>query len=790
MSADFIPNINRLSPFRFWCQKTLPLVYDDSLSYYELLCKVVDYINKLITDEQQLVTAYSELQDYVNNYFDNLDVTEEINNKLDQMAEDGSLTELISVYLDPFIEAQEAYNAQTRTELEAYSEETRLSVNERLDNQDVEIQTIRNLVGSPLVAATVSAMTETDRIYVYTGNETGYTAGHWYYYNGTAWVSGGVYQASLTINTDPTLSVAGSAADAKAVGDADKIINLNHDLGMYGDSYVINYSSLPYVTGFMKTDGTIDPISSHKCVHFSADKIKYIKFVTARVIGNYPYFVIKDKTGTVVYTFMGASSALVSHPQYVMLEGIKEGCTIYCNWFNSDNTYFSSIEVTLAKENKYTGLNMYNKYDTVDGYFFNYDSGLQQINQNYCFTTIRVKANQTYTINRASHICFKNANGAYISGVTFIGSAVNNFTTPANTVMAIVSVRIDQKSSCQVEEGQYYSGYHAFYNKFEHDFSDTGRGTILADSDFTQNTWITFIDIPSGIYLVYISTAGSYGFPIELGNSFELEVTNPRSAGSYGWKTFKVAANNGYTAFCICGNSTSHTNLPAWFTPSSGDMPDVFDTPQFNVPLSPVKLLLLGDSITQGAGASGLSGTETFTTSLGTKTIYSQGNSWALKLAAYLSEQYPNITVLNHGWGGITWEELAGAIDEFVPNDTTHCIIGLGVNSEGETTFTGSIQTVINYLTARNIKVFAWTNWIGSHTGQSNINTAGRVQAANVAGFNTVNIKPLPVYSKALRYMAENNISQASVMETGSTVHPNDTGHEIIYRIIREGFGF
>lgn len=33
---------------RFWCYKVLPLVYDDSLSYYELLCKVVSKINEII----------------------------------------------------------------------------------------------------------------------------------------------------------------------------------------------------------------------------------------------------------------------------------------------------------------------------------------------------------------------------------------------------------------------------------------------------------------------------------------------------------------------------------------------------------------------------------------------------------------------------------------------------------------------------------------------------------------------------------------------------------------------
>ena len=34
--------------FRFWCQSVLPLVYDDSLSYYEVLCKVVAKLNEVI----------------------------------------------------------------------------------------------------------------------------------------------------------------------------------------------------------------------------------------------------------------------------------------------------------------------------------------------------------------------------------------------------------------------------------------------------------------------------------------------------------------------------------------------------------------------------------------------------------------------------------------------------------------------------------------------------------------------------------------------------------------------
>lgn len=38
-----------IKPIRgYWSHKILPLVYDDSLSYYEILCKVVDKVNELI----------------------------------------------------------------------------------------------------------------------------------------------------------------------------------------------------------------------------------------------------------------------------------------------------------------------------------------------------------------------------------------------------------------------------------------------------------------------------------------------------------------------------------------------------------------------------------------------------------------------------------------------------------------------------------------------------------------------------------------------------------------------
>ena len=81
--------------------------------------------------------------------------------------------------------------------------------------------------GAPLKAATAAAMTDKNKIYVYTGSESGYTSGHWYYWNGTAWTDGGVYNA-VAFTTDTTLTIAGAAADAKATGD--QLGNLKSDL--------------------------------------------------------------------------------------------------------------------------------------------------------------------------------------------------------------------------------------------------------------------------------------------------------------------------------------------------------------------------------------------------------------------------------------------------------------------------------------------------------------------------------------------------------------------------------
>lgn len=182
------------SPFKFWCQKTLPLVFDDSLSYYEVLCKLVTYVNNLLTDLQtatgsigtfaqqfvinqeflnqmaeQLGTntaqleayinarmvdfsaAYEELQAYVNLYFANLDVQEEINTKLDQMAQDGTLDTLLQPFTEDWLENM---TAEITADL--------ANQNQTLTNQNARISVLEGRMDtfSTLPAGSTSANAE------------------------------------------------------------------------------------------------------------------------------------------------------------------------------------------------------------------------------------------------------------------------------------------------------------------------------------------------------------------------------------------------------------------------------------------------------------------------------------------------------------------------------------------------------------------------------------------------------------------------------------------------------
>ena len=196
-------SIETLKPFtRFCCTiGNLPTSYMESLTYEEQLLWLCNYLENTVIPAvnnnaeavKELQDLYVVLKDYVDNYFNNIDVQEEINNKLDQMAADGSLYEIIKKYTDPIVKNQDKKIETIETK-----------VNNDIANQNLKIENINNKVnnavsGSPLVATNVSEMTDTSRVYVNT------TDGKWYYYDGNSWTIGGVYQSTAIDENDPTI---------------------------------------------------------------------------------------------------------------------------------------------------------------------------------------------------------------------------------------------------------------------------------------------------------------------------------------------------------------------------------------------------------------------------------------------------------------------------------------------------------------------------------------------------------------------------------------------------------
>lgn len=78
----------------------LPTEFNSCMTWEEQVLWIARFLQEqVIPTVNENTEAFNTLKTYVENYFDNLDVQEEIDNKLDEMAEDGTLIDLIGEYL-------------------------------------------------------------------------------------------------------------------------------------------------------------------------------------------------------------------------------------------------------------------------------------------------------------------------------------------------------------------------------------------------------------------------------------------------------------------------------------------------------------------------------------------------------------------------------------------------------------------------------------------------------------------------------------------------------------------
>lgn len=73
----------------------IPYDFNGTLSLENKFVVLFKTVKEMFDAQDALVKSYKELYEFVNTYFDNLDVQEEINNKLDNMAREGTLLNII-----------------------------------------------------------------------------------------------------------------------------------------------------------------------------------------------------------------------------------------------------------------------------------------------------------------------------------------------------------------------------------------------------------------------------------------------------------------------------------------------------------------------------------------------------------------------------------------------------------------------------------------------------------------------------------------------------------------------
>ena len=235
--ADFsptVPDFPSIGQYQPIYGKFDLTTYIQGASDYEIMSFLVQCYNATLKGYSEVtqlskdtVTAYNQLQAWVNTWFDNLDAQTEINSKLQEMYENGSLAEAIASS-DAIIPAMNNYlNTPTGNE-NLYGATSRkindMAANGTLVNIVKDTGQVSNAVVSYLnsvegsealanvTAAKIEAMASAGTLGTIISNTVDLQS------TTTNWLQQNVTPVGSAVVVDKSLTIEGAAADAKAVG--------------------------------------------------------------------------------------------------------------------------------------------------------------------------------------------------------------------------------------------------------------------------------------------------------------------------------------------------------------------------------------------------------------------------------------------------------------------------------------------------------------------------------------------------------------------------------------------
>jgi lysophospholipase L1-like esterase len=196
------------------------------------------------------------------------------------------------------------------------------------------------------------------------------------------------------------------------------------------------------------------------------------------------------------------------------------------------------------------------------------------------------------------------------------------------------------------------------------------------------------------------------------------------------------------------------------------------------------KIKLIGDSITDGYGGTGYNGNQQHTISTNT-----DGYCWANAFKKFASERY-GVQVINKGIYGSHLEEQISHFNSFIEEDDDLYIWLSGANNrttqERIEYYKNNLSEAIAVL-EENAPVLLMSSLPASE--ENELTTMGTMQDINdickVCAYGLTFFVPL--YEKAIKYNENHNLNLSDILIDG--LHPNDTGHLIIFKILCNALG-
>ena len=412
----------------------IPTSYKDSMSYYECLAWLCKYLEETVIPTvnqngeavEELQGLYIQLNEYVTNYFDNLDVQEEINNKLDEMTETGVFQQLLSDYFSDLEELYDNRFNNLNQELNEYKEE----LNEDIYVQDQKIVTLEN------------------RMDTFSELPSGST-------------SGDAELADIRIAYDGiTYANAGTSVRTQAENNHDNIENYKKTLLSYDEQFIIKNNII--VGAYYNNQGNLVSSTDTKYKAYPKIVLKAGTYLIRHVNQNFSYSIYNDTVSAISFTFirddtykftLANNSIVCLTVQYAtqdMTDVFVLG-TSFVNLPQTNATYLYNAEI----KNDINAKIKISDTDFID-YFYQYIDNDDLIANSYYNQNAGIASTQeTYFaypkfILKAGTYYYKNISQGFTRFIdktgtitTPLNSGSGNFTLTDNTIICVTSQKND-----------------------------------------------------------------------------------------------------------------------------------------------------------------------------------------------------------------------------------------------------------------------------------------------------------------------------------------------------------